>query len=464
MEFQLIIRNAHYYANNRFFDGDIIVNGGKIFSITSLGASAKLRAERIIDAKGLVVLPGIIDSHVHFRDPNRPDQEDFYTGSCAAAAGCVTTFCEMPSSVPPANNPANLQNRIDSAAAKSIVDFAMFGAAGASNTDQFQSLLDMGVVAFKTFLAAAPKGREAEFEGITVCDDGQLYLMLEAAAATKGRFFFHCENAALISALEKKLIESGDTGYDFHYRSRPAVAEVESVATILHFAKATGCKVGIVHITTPAACELVRQAKLDGVDVMAETCVQYLLYNHSHIDQYGPYAKCNPPLRSQEDMEGLWPYLLDGTITMIGSDHAPFIAEEKSIGLTEGIRKAYAGMPGVELLLPLMLNQVSKGKLTIEQLACLISENTARLHGLFPQKGIIQVGSDADFAIVDLTKEYTISIENMYTKAKAINILFDGTEVKGKPSYTIVRGKVLMEDGKVDIDNRGYGQFVPAWR
>jgi allantoinase len=464
MTYQLIIKNAHYYYANRFFDGDILVQDDKIHAIAAPGSSADLSAERVIDGEGLFVLPGIIDSHVHFRDPNRPDQEDFYTGSCAAAAGGVTTYCEMPSSVPPANSPANLQRRIDSAASKSIVDFAMFGAAGYENIEQFSALLEMGVVAFKTFLAAAPKGREDEFAGITVCDDGELYLMLEAAAATDGRFFFHCENASLISALEKRLIARGETGNDFHYRSRPAVAEVQSVETILRFARATGCKVGVVHITTPAACELIRQAQAEGVDVQAETCFQYLIYHHRHIDEYGPYAKCNPPLRSQEDMEGLWAYLENGTINMIGSDHAPFIPEEKSIGLTEGINKAYSGMPGVEMLLPLMLGQVAAGRLTLARLAQLLSENTARLHGLFPQKGLIAVGSDADFTLIDMNRKYTISIDDMYTKAKAVNLLFDGTEVTGKPVYTVVRGKIVMEDGRVDIDNRGYGRFVPARR
>lgn len=464
MQYQLIIKNAHYYSADSFFDADILVNGGKICAITASGSSEGLTAERIIDASGLTVLPGIIDSHVHFRDPNRPDQEDFYTGSCAAVAGGVTTFIEMPSSVPPANSPANLQNRIDSAAAKAICDFAMYGAAGYENTHQFQPLLDMHVVAFKTFLAAAPKGREAEFDGITVCDDGQLYMMLLAGAKTDGRFFFHCENAALISALEKDLIAKGETGNDFHYRSRPAVAEVESVSTILHFAKATGCKVGIVHITTPEACELVKQAKLAGVDVAAETCFHYLTYHHRHIDEFGPYAKCNPPLRSESDMQGLWPYLLDGTITMVGSDHAPFIPEEKSIGLDKGIRYAYAGMPAVELLLPIMLTHVEQGRLSLCQLARFISENTARLHGLFPQKGIIRVGADADFAMIDMNKEYIIRREDMYSKAKEINTLFEGTKVKGKPAYTVVRGRVLMQDGKVDVSAKAYGQFVPSNR
>ncbi len=464
MTYQLIISNANYYLADHFFTGDILVADGRIAGIVSPGAAKDLPAERVIDATGLTVLPGIIDSHVHFREPGRTDREDFFTGSCAAAAGGVTTFCEMPNAFPPPNCPQNLRDRIAMADEKAIVDFAFLGAAGFGNIPQFQPLLDMGVVAFKTFLDSPPKGREAEFEGLTVADDSELYLMLEAAAKTDGRFFFHCENSPLIKGLEKHLHQLGQEANSFHYLSRPAVAEVQSVETLLRFARATGAKVGIVHITVPESCRLVRQAKAEGVDVVAETCFQYLNYHHGHIDQYGPYAKCNPPLRSREDMEGLWEYLLDGTITMIGSDHAPLTMEEKTIGEQEGIWKAFSGFPGVEVMLPVMLTQVNAGRLTLPQLVRLMSENTARLYGMFPRKGIIQPGADADFAIVDMQREYALSIDKMYSKSKAINKLFDGQKVKGKPVYTIVRGRTLMEDGVVDTSSRGYGCFVAAQR
>lgn len=463
MSYQLLIRNARYFAADSFFDGDILVQNGEIAAITAPGL-CNAQAERVIDATGMHVLPGVIDSHVHFRDPGRPDREDFYTGSLAAAAGGVTTFCEMPLSIPPPNNLPNLENRIRLGEERSIVDFALFGAAGFANTDQFQKLLDAGIIAFKTFLHPAPEGREGEFEGLTVNDDGQLFLMMEEAAKTDGRFFFHCENAKLIAALEKRLHEQGREGYEFHYLSRSELAEVQSVETIIRFAKATGCRVGIVHISVPEACELVKQAKRDGLDIVAETCFHYLVYSHRDIDRLGPYAKCNPPLRGEADVARLWDYLLDGTITMIGSDHAPFIESEKEIGVTAGIWRAYSGMPAIEMLLPIMLNQVSAGRLELTHLTRLLSENTARLYGLFPRKGCINIGADADFAIVDMAKQYTVGIDQMYSKSRAINKLFDHTQIKGKPMYTVVRGRVLMEDGRVHTDNRGYGQYVPAKR
>ena len=457
--FQMIIKNAKYYSEGRFFEGDIGVLDGKIVSITAPGL-LQGDSDKTIDASGLHVLPGVVDSHVHFRDPSRPDREDFYTGSTAAAAGGVTTFCEMPLAIPPPNNVANLQNRINVGHERSMVDFALFGAAGFDNRNDFQPLIDAGVIAFKTFLHPAPEGRELEFDGLTVNDDGALYRMMEAGAETNGRYYFHCENAKLIAAIEQKLHEMGVEDYSFHYKSRCNLAETHSVATILMFAKATGCKVGIVHISAPEACELVKQAQNEGQDVVAETCFHYLTYHHGDIDKFGPYAKCNPPLRSKEDMEKLWDYVLDGTISYIGSDHAPFVPEEKEIGVREGIWRAYSGMPAVELLLPLMLTHVNAGRLTLEELTPLLTENTARIYGIFPQKGCIALGSDADFAIVDMNCPYTIRIEDMYCKSKVVNKLFDETPVTGKVKYTVVRGRVLMENGQVDLNNRGYGRFV----
>ena len=459
---QLLLKNAHYFADGHFSDGDILVKDGRIAAIATIGGElATVPAERTINLSGLTVLPGIVDSHVHFRDPGRPDREDFFTGSRAAAAGGVTTFCEMPLAVPPPNNLANLHNRITLGEERSVTDFAMFGAAGYDNRDAFSQLVDAGVIAFKTFLHPAPAGREAEFDGLTVGDDGQLYQMLAAGASSGGRFYFHCENAKLIAELEKQLHAQGEEDYSFHYKSRSELAETQSVETILRFAKATGCKVGIVHISAPEACQLVKRAKRKGIDVVAETCFHYLTYDHSHIDRFGPYAKCNPPLRCRESVEQLWQYVLDGTISYLGSDHAPFTESEKAIGVQEGIWKAYSGMPAIELLLPLMLKHVADHRLSLEQLVPLLTENTAKAYGIFPQKGLIAVGADADFAVVDMNQSYTIRIEDMKSKAKAINKLFDGETTVGKPTYTIVRGRIVMDHGVIDDSAKGYGRYVP---
>ena len=455
---QLIIKNATYYANDAFFHGNIVVNDGKIVGLTQL--EPKVEAERVIDAAGKYVLPGIVDSHVHFRDPGRPDRETFYTGSRAAVAGGVTTICEMPITCPPVYNVEILDNRKKLAKEQCLMDYAFYGAAGYENRDQLQELVDNGVCAFKTFLHPAPEGREPEFVGLTVGTDGELFMMMREAAKTGARFTFHCENYKLIEEMEKYLHEIGVNDYSFHYKSRPKIAETESVSTIIQFAKATGCKVGIVHMSAPEACELVKQAQQEGVDIIAETCFHYLSFDDSDIDRMGPYAKCNPPLRSKEDVVKLWGYVLDGTISYLGSDHAPFIKEEKEIGKREGIWRAYSGMPAIECFLPMMLTHVNNGKLTLEQLCKLMSEHVCKQFNLYPQKGCIGVGSDADFAIVDMDREYKLELDKMFSKAKDCNELFDGIPCKGGVDYTIVRGRVVFEDGKVDDSAKGYGEFV----
>ncbi len=461
--YQLLLKNAEFFAEGRFNHGDIYVKDGKI-ALIALSDTPAMPAAKTIDCQGLKVLPGIIDAHVHVREPGVEHREDFYTGTQAAAAGGVTTFCEMPLAVPPPYSAEVLANRVRLAEEKCLVDFAMYGAAGFENRHDLQEVIDGGVIAFKTFLHPAPEGREKEFKGLTVEDDGQLFLMLQEAAKTDCRYFFHAENAKLIKQLENYLHEQGVNDNSFHYLSRANVAETTSVATIIEFARVTGCKVGIAHISAPEACALVKQAQAEGVDIEAETCFHYLSYDHSDIDKHGPYAKCNPPVRSAEDKELLWEYLLDGTISLVSSDHAPFSPDEKSIGLTDGIWKAYSGMPSIEMLAPFMLNHVANGRLSLEQFCYYLSENVARLHGLFPQKGLISLGSDADFTIVDMEKSYKIELEKMYTKSKAVNLLFDQVPIKGQVKYTIVRGRAVMENGLVDLEAKGHGQYIRPQR
>lgn len=457
---QLIIKNASYYSNGVFHEGHILVNDGKIIGIKDKEPCHINEATRVIDAQGKKVLPGVVDSHVHFRDPGRVDREDFFTGSRAAVAGGVTTICEMPITYPPVYNLEILEKRIAIAKEKCIMDFAFYGAAGFENRFELQNLVDNGVCAFKTFLHPAPAGREGEFVGLTVNDDGQLFMMMREAAKTGSRFSFHCENYKLIEEMEKYLHEIGNDDYSFHYKSRPNIAETESVATIIEFAKATGAKVEIVHISAPEACELVKKAQQDGVDIIAETCFHYLSFTTEHIDEYGPYAKCNPPLRTPSDVEKLWGYVMDGTITLLGSDHAPFVKDEKEIGVREGIWRAYSGMPAIEVFLPIMLTHVNAGRLSLEKLVQLMSENVCKEFGMFPQKGGIHVGADADFAIVDMDREYAMSIDTMFSKARDINVLFDGYKCKGGVDYTVVRGTIAFENGEVHDELKGYGEFV----
>ncbi|WP_240842538.1 dihydroorotase family protein [Acidaminobacter sp. JC074] len=446
--YDLKIQNATYYSCDMFLKGNIYISDGIIKCISLEDSPSK----EVIDAKNYFVLPGIIDPHMHFRDPGNTEREDFYSGSQAAAAGGITTVFEMPISKPPVYNTHILDNRIRIAKEKSMVNFAFYGAAGYENLDDLDDLSRAGVVAFKTFLHPAPIGRDEEFRGLTVRDDGELFRLFQKAADYDFRLCFHAENNDIIKACAEKL-EIEDNSY--HYKSRPKSAELSSVSTLIHLAESFKVKIGICHISCPEAIDLIQAAKKRGLDVIAETCPHYLVMDHGHIMKYGAFAKCNPPLRSKEDVKGMWHHLSKRHIDTLCSDHAPFVLEEKN----KGIKASYAGMPGIEVSLPIMLNQVNLGNLTLGDVVRLMSENIAKLYGLYPRKGSLSVGADADITIVDMNRQHVFKKDHLKTKSKDTALVFDGMQVKGMPVYTIVSGQTVMDHGQVSL-LKGHGKFV----
>lgn len=453
----LVIKNGQVYTNGDLFNGGVAIKDGVIVSICKNELLPE--AEKVIDAGGNVVLPGGIDPHVHFRDPGRSDRETFKTGTMAAAAGGVTTVLEHPISKPPQYSPEILHNRIEVAKPQSLVDFAFYGAAGAQFPEEISKVAKEGIVAFKTFLHEAPEGRDEEFVGLTMANDGEMYDGFKEVAKTGLVCGVHAENNDIIARMIKKLRAEGRVDYMAHAESRPPISEIETVSKLLYYVKETGVKIDFCHISTPEAMELVKQAKYDGYEVYLETCPHYLFLTEEKIRELGPFAKCNPPLRPQEMVDKLWDYVNDGTVDFIGSDHGPFLLSEKETGHKD-IFVAPAGFPGIDLRLPLMLNAVAEGKLKFNRAIELLSENPAKVFGLYPKKGVIQVGADADFVIVDLEKTLTVSKEKNYSKARDIALVYEGAELKGLPIYTIVRGRVVMDHGKVDEKAEGWGELV----
>lgn len=454
----LLITNGDVYINGKFQNVNIGVKNGKITEI--MDVSTVPQAEKYMDIKGQYLIPGTIDTHMHVRDPGHTERGNFYTETMAAAAGGVTTIIEHPISIPPQYNVEILENRIKRAEEQCVVDFAFYGAAGAEFTDQIVKLAEDGrIVAYKTFLHAAPEGRENEFRGLTMANDAELYKGLTELAKTGLMAAFHAENNDMIQENIKKCEAEGKVGYPYHYLSRPPITEITSVERVLNFAKITGAKVEIAHVSTPEAMELLKQAKAEGMDVYCETCPHYLFLSEEDVDRLGPFARCNPPLRSKEAAAALWEYVNDGTVDFIGSDHSPFLYEEKTKGL-ENIFKSACGFPGVDVRLPLMLDAVNSGKLTLECMVELLSENPAKCFGIYPQKGTIRIGSDADFTVFTMKEWTTVNKEKSYSHAKDIALPYDGKKLKGRITATIVRGRTLMRDGVVDENLKAYGKLV----
>jgi len=456
--FDLVIKSDKVFIGGRLIDCYIGVKDGIIAGLSK----EKLDADEVIDAGGKMVLPGTVDPHVHIRAPGHDERETFESGSKDAALGGVTTIIEMPMAAPPPHSPEIVKNRMNVAGKEVVVDIAFFGAAGTDCLEDIIPCAKSGIVAFKTFLHEAPPGRKEEFIGLTAPNTGDQYELMEKVAQTGVMIGFHAENNDMIRKNIAKLRREGKTFPIYHGRSRPPVVEIETASKILLFAEKTGTKVEMCHISTPEVVELVDEAKYKGVYAIAETCPHYLFLNENALNKVGIFAKCNPPLRSEEERQGMWEMLNNGSIDIIGSDHAPYTKEEKERG-SEDIFTPPAGFPGLSTRLPLLFTAVKEGKIELDRMVELVCENPARIFGLYPKKGTIALGSDADFVIFDPDKKDVISKDKMFTKCRDSALVYEGWEVYGKPEKTIVRGKVVFDDGKITVSS-GYGEIIKVYR
>ncbi len=452
--YDLVIRSDKIFVDHRLINCNIGIKNGVITTISK----EDLRAEKVIDAKSKLVLPGTVDPHVHIRAPGHEYRETFLSGTKEAALGGVTTVLEMPISSPPPYSPEIVNQRIAIAEKETVVDMAFFGAAGIDQKEYVIPCSKSGIVAFKTFLHEAPAGREGEFIGLTAPNTGDQYELMEVLAKTDVITAFHAENNDMIKKNIERLKKEGKISPIYHERSRPPIVEIETTAKILLFAEKTGAKVEIAHISTPEAVELTKKAKQKGVSVIAETCPHYLFLNEDALEEFGAFAKCNPPIRSESQRKKMWEYLVSGYIDIVGSDHAPYTKEEKEKGDGD-IFQPPAGFPGLSTRLPLMFTAVKQGKLELDKMVALICENPARIFGLYPQKGVIMVGSDADFVIFDENKKGKIDKNQMFTKCKDSALVYHGWEVFGQPEKTIVRGQIVYEQGDITV-KPGYGRII----
>jgi len=457
-KFDMVIKSDKVFIDGRLIDCYVGIKDGIITAISK----EKLEADEIIVAEGKIILPGTVDPHVHIRAPGHEERETFESGTKDAALGGVTTVIEMPISTPPPHSPEIVERRMDTANKDVVVDIAFFGAAGTDCLDDIIPCSKSGIVAFKTFLHEAPPGRKEEFIGLTAPNTGDQYELMKKIAQTGAMIGFHTENNDMINKNIAILRSEGKTSPIYHGRSRPPVVEIETASKILLFAERIGTKVEICHISTPEVVELVNKAKSKGVYAIAETCPHYLFLNENALNKVGVFAKCNPPLRSEKERLLMWEFVRDGSIDIVGSDHAPYTKEEKERG-SEDIFTPPAGFPGLSTRLPLLFTAVKEGKIELDRMVELICENPAKIFGLYPKKGTITVGSDADFVIIDPDKKGIISKDEMFTKCRDSALVYNGWEVYGKPEKTIVRGRVVFDNGKITVFP-GYGEIIKVYR
>lgn len=446
-----VIRNGEIVTPQEVYEADIYIKDGKIAAISKEPLEGEARTET--DAKGLKILPGLIDVHVHSRDPGATYKEDFSHSTMAAAAGGITTIFEMPNTNPPINNVENFQKQVDNLQAKAHVDYGIWAIClGHLNLQEIPALHEAGVIGFKFFWGYAVHSqtfqlmynyKEGDADVIAPFKDGEVLQMFREVAKTGQVLAIHAESSDLIQELTKEVEASGRRDYEALLQGRPNLAEIVTVQTGIAFAKETGARLHILHVSTGEAVDLIAQAQKEGYPITAETCPHYLFLSNEDFATVGPAMKVYPPVKYKKDQERLWKGIAEGVISVVCSDHAPHTEQEKDGDLWS----IPAGMCGVETLAPLMLYAVSQNRVTLQQVAAVLSEKPAKQFGIFPQKGSIQVGTDADLTIVDMERPFVIKREQLHSKSKVT--AYDGWEGIGTPVATIVRGETVMQDGKI---------------
>lgn len=457
MDVELLIRGGTIVTADGSMRAAIAVDGGRIAAVVPAGDVEPVAA-RVVDATHLHVLPGVIDTHTHARDPSVAEREDFESATAAAAAGGITTILEMPISTPSVHAASVLRQRASIVGPKAHVDFGLYGGAAADNVESIAGLAAAGAVGFKTFRTPRPVGREREFVGLVATDAADYFAAMRAVADTGLVGAVHAEDAQLLAARELALRGGGVSGPRSHLRWRPPVVERSSVAQSLELAGAAGARVQIAHASDAHVVDLVTRARSDGVRATVETCPHYLFLDETALDRHGPFAKINPPLRSAEAVERLWERVVAGEVDVIGSDHSPFLVEEKA-PFADDMWRAMPGAPGLEALLPLMLTAAVEGRLSLEEVVRLTSANAARIFGL-GAKGAFAVGADADVVLVQLGGPWRIDTSTWLTRSRGTAVIWDGREVRARVLGTWVRGHQVWDAVDGLVGEPGWGRLI----
>jgi allantoinase len=438
----LVVANGTVVTSVGVAPLDVHVRDGRI---THVGPGPD-DAARTIDASGLLVLPGMVDTHVHLMDPGATEREDFPTGTAAAAARGVTTIVEH-THAHPVRDVDELTAKCRHLAGRSHVDYGLAAHVWPDRIGELAALWRAGVVFFKIFTCTT--------HGVPGLNAADLRDALTAIAEFNGRALVHCEDESLTARDERRLRASGRTDGAIVSEWRSREAELVAVGTVAELARHTGAQVTIAHVSSPEVVAMVADARRRGADLAAEACPQYFLLREQELLTEHAFRKFTPPARArtEADEDAMWDLLRRGELSHVSSDHAPATAEQKADG---SIWDVHFGLPGLDTTLPLLLDAALRDRISLVDVARVYAETPARRYGLYPRKGRIAPGADADLVLVDPGAETVLTDEHVLSKAAWTP--YAGRRVRGVHVATVLRGQVVAEDSK---PTRGFdGRFL----
>jgi allantoinase len=439
-----VIENGRIITGHKLIQTNILIEDGKF---KALGGRKFPQADNLIDAKGRIILPGLVDGHAHLYDPAFTRREDFTSGTTAAAAGGITTVVEMILSTP-VDSAERVQIKIAKGRRSSIIDFSLHaGMMNRINLGNIREISKIGVRSFKTFTCKP-----------YYVDDHTLMSLLRETAMNNSILNVHAEDEEIADHNLESLTKSGRKDPSAHSEWKPNIAEEKAVRKVVDIAAGIKGRVHISHMSTAEGVNIVRNAKKRRVKVTTETCPHYLTFTRKDMKKQGPYLKMNPSLKGTMDVQALWKALRDGTVDIVTSEHAPGERWEKEMGWSD-IWKAWGGVSSIETMLPVLLSEgVNKSRLSLNGLQRICCENPARIFGLYPRKGAIRPGADADLVIVNLKMKEKVRAEHLHYRVGWTP--YEGRVLKGWPVLTMLKGEILFQEGKV-LGKPGNAQFLP---
>jgi dihydroorotase len=439
----LVLTNAKAYVNKEIVDCSLAIDQGRIFKIGK--ETTMPRAEAKTDLKNLLVMPGVIDAHVHLRDEGKAYKEDFHTGTAAAAAGGVTTVLDMPNNNPVTMSAATLRERIRIAEKKILVNVGFYSAFP-ENINMISEIAEEGAVAFKLFMTV-------QIGGLNINDDYALLEAFQTISNLKLLVAVHAEDKRALEEPIDELRKANRNDVNAYLKAHSENVEAKAMKRLLKIVEKTKARIHFCHISTENGLKTIMSGKKAGLPVTCEVTPHHLLLSAEDLRSVGTLALTMPPVREERHIEALWNGIKNGWVDIIASDHAPHTLKEKK---ADSVWDVKVGVPGLETMLPLLLTEVNRGSLTIADVVRLTSEGPAEIFNLKENVGLRE-GANADLTVIDLKRKHKIVASNFFSKAK--HSPFDGWKARGKPVKTFVLGKLIMDDGEI-VAKAGSGRII----